>query len=369
MLRYTCSILSVVFLFGIISCDNESSPSADFDRGPMLENLGSKIILPAYDTLVRRSERLQTAVQLFNTTPDSEHLLTLRERWLETYVAYQHCAFFNFGPADEHLLNTSLNTFPTNKNKVNDNIESGSYNLQLVSNNDAKGLSALDFLLFGLASTDEELLIRYTSDPQANARKQYLIDVVNDLLEKTMLVFEAWSPSGGDYLSTFISRTGNDVGSSTGMLLNAAIQFLERDLRDAKIGIPLGVRSLNVPIPNNCEALHAEQSILLAEESAKALQNLYWGKSQTDGLGFDDYLAAINAKYNGGLLNDAIQSQLQLTVSKVSAIPEPYAETVSNNPGVATEAYQELQKLTILLKTDMTSALGILITYQDNDGD
>ena len=32
-------------------------------------------------------------------------------------------------------------------------------------------------------------------------------------------------------------------------------------------------------------------------------------------------------------------------------------------------AYNEIQKLVILLKTDMASALSILITYTDADGD
>ena len=34
-----------------------------------------------------------------------------------------------------------------------------------------------------------------------------------------------------------------------------------------------------------------------------------------------------------------------------------------------TQTYQELQQLVPYMKVDMTSALGVLITYQDNDGD
>ena len=33
------------------------------------------------------------------------------------------------------------------------------------------------------------------------------------------------------------------------------------------------------------------------------------------------------------------------------------------------EAYAELQALVVLWKVDMMSSLGLLITYQDNDGD
>lgn len=365
----TRSFAVFFILAGFGSCDKESTPSANFDRGPLLENLGNNLIIPAYDTLLKRSDRLLTAIEQFNASPDNEGLNEVRTKWLSAYVAFQHCAFYNFGPADEFLLNTAVNTFPTSKTKINTHISSGTYDLSIVSNNDAKGFPALDYLLFGLGPDDDSHLAFYTSDEDAAARKQYLYDVAEDITLKAQDVFERWSSSGGNYLGTFTSRTGTDVGSSTGMLLNAAIQYLERDLRDNKIGIPLGIRSLNVPIPANCEALHAQQSILLATESVKALQNLYLGKGKTDGVGFDDYLTAINARYNGGLLNEAILQQLGLTVSKVAAIPEPYAETVVNNPAPASAAYQELQKLVILFKTDMTSSLGILITYQDNDGD
>jgi len=39
------------------------------------------------------------------------------------------------------------------------------------------------------------------------------------------------------------------------------------------------------------------------------------------------------------------------------------------NPSVVDAAYVELQKQVVLFKTDMPSSLGVLITYQDNDGD
>src|SRR5690606_8624971 len=203
----------------------------------------------------------------------------------------------------------------------------------------------------------------------AENRKQYVLDLVNDIAERAADVYQAWSPSGDNYLATFVSATGNDVGSSLGMLVNAMVQYYEADVRDDKIGIPLGIRSLNVPIPNNCEALYAQKSIELATESGTALQHIYLGKNDTDGIGLDDNLSAINARYNGSSLDEIIQIQLGLAIANVSTIPEPYSETVVDNQTPATLAYQELQKLVVLLKADMTSSLGILITYQDNDGD
>ena len=40
-----------------------------------------------------------------------------------------------------------------------------------------------------------------------------------------------------------------------------------------------------------------------------------------------------------------------------------------NNKTALSVTYAELQRLVPYIKVDMTSALGVLITYQDNDGD
>jgi len=351
------------------SCDKESSNSPGFDRGPLLENLGVNIIVPAYDSLARRAARLEEAAIEFTETRNEQTLGKLRDAWLSAYVAFQHCGYFNFGPADNLIFNASVNTYPISRIKIDDNISSGSYDLNAISSNSAKGFAALDYLLYGENPDAENVVELFDSDDEASARRQYLLDVVEDLRARCDAVYERWSPAGDNYLGTFVSLTGNDVGSATGMLLNGAIQYCESDVRDGKIGIPLGVRSLNVPIPANCEALYAQQSILLAVESIKGLQNLYLGKGKTDGVGFDDYLTALNARHNGDALASVIASQIDLALTKIAAIPEPYSETVEQNPDPAMAAYQELQKLVVLLKADMMSALGILITYQDNDGD
>jgi hypothetical protein len=45
------------------------------------------------------------------------------------------------------------------------------------------------------------------------------------------------------------------------------------------------------------------------------------------------------------------------------------ANAVVNNSSPVNTAYLKIVQALVLLKTDMPSALGILITYQDNDGD
>ena len=360
--------IGILFLFTLASCDKESNPTVNYDRRPLLENFADNLIVPGYENLLTETELLKTAIENFNTTSNQENLASLRAQWLKAYRTYQRIGFFNFGPAEEVFLNVSLNSFPTSKLKIENNITSGGYDLSSVTNPDAKGFPALDYLLFGIGS-DEETLAFYTSDGNAANRKTYLSAIATDMVTRVSAVKMAWDASGSNYRETFLSRTGNDASSSLKFLVEGIVQYLERDVRDLKVGIPLGIRSLNVPIPNNAEALYAQESVALAAESVAALQNIYHGKSTADGEGFDDYLTALNARYNGASLNDAIKDQLALTLQKVSEMPEPFSEAVENNQAPIAAAYQELQKLTLLMKNDLPSAIGVTITYQDNDGD
>jgi hypothetical protein len=48
---------------------------------------------------------------------------------------------------------------------------------------------------------------------------------------------------------------------------------------------------------------------------------------------------------------------------------DPLASFVVDQQQASLDVYAELQALVVLWKVDMMSSLGVLITYQDNDGD
>ncbi|MDN5205338.1 imelysin family protein [Fulvivirgaceae bacterium BMA10] len=365
----TCSVIGCLTL--ISSCGEDDNPGGDnqFSRDDMLKNLGNNLIIPSYESLLASLQQLQTSIQAFNANPTTGTLSTSRDDFQDAYLKWQRSSFYEFGRAENVLLRASMNSFPTNTITINSNISSGNYNLDAVANINAAGLPAIDYLLNGLADNDQDLLAFYTSDSNAANRKTYLEDLAETMISKVSDVLDNWKASGGNYIQTFINANGTDIGSSLGILVNTITLHYEKFTRDNKIGIPLGVRSLGIPVPANVEARYSEQSIALATENLKAIRDFYLGKGAEDGLGIYDNLKALDAKNGDALLADVISDQLDLVISKVSDIPEPYAETVENNPDPANAAYQELQKLVILFKTDMSSALGVLITYQDNDGD
>ena len=362
-------LISTIF---VTSCgdDETGGDTSGFDRKGMLTDLSDNIIIPSYDSLHKKVQLMNNDLSAFVASPDLANLASARASFEGAYHAWQRISYLEIGPAFNVLLRSSVNSFPADKNSIEVNITNENYDLTALSSQDEKGFPAIGYLLYGIGSTDTEIIEKYTTDANAANRLTYLEKVYTEIGIKISEVTAAWKTDGENYRQTFIDQDGTDIGSSIGLLINEVTRYIEADVRDEKIGIPLGKRSQGIPIPAEVEAGYSELSISLATENLKALHQFYLGKgSNGDQVSFYDYLIALNAKYNGEVLADVIAGQFEKSIAAVSAIPEPYGSTVVNNPAAAEQAYTELQKLTILFKVDMSSALGVLITYQDNDGD
>jgi len=66
--------------------------------------------------------------------------------------------------------------------------------------------------------------------------------------------------------------------------------FNYENLKNARVGIPLGKKSLGVLYPNKVEAIYNAQSITMAIEQLKANENLNLGKDEkgNEGMRLDD---------------------------------------------------------------------------------
>ena len=84
---------------------------------------------------------------------------------------------------------------------------------------------------------------------------------------------------------------------------------------------------------------------------------------------FDDYMNFVNAEYNSESLSNVINNKFNEISNGLNSLNDPLSNEVTINKTGVQEVYQELQQLVPFIKVDMTSALGVLITYQDNDGD
>ncbi len=367
--------LGLVVMLATACGDDDGNPSVNdnFDQKGFLTHLGGTIIVPAYVDLAEKTVALHAAIEAFAALPTTVALSEARAALLQARLAFQYCTPYQFGPAETLGLASNLNVFPVDYGKVERNVETQSYNLQALSNNNAKGFPALEYLLYGSNTSDVDIIAGFQLN---TARQQYLLDVSSLIKTTAEGVAEMWSADGGNYVGEFTSdgALGADAGSSLGKLVNALNLSFERNTRDAKIGIPAGIRSLGIIIPEATEAYYAGYSVQLAVANIEGFEMLFLGKTKAgvDGPGLDDYLDARKAKVttgNGQSLTEAIKSQFDTVFGGLEQLEDPLAGQIETNNEPVQQVFAQMQQLAVLLKTDMASALGVVISYQDNDGD
>ncbi len=332
--------------------------SGAFDRSVMLKNYADDIILPAYKQFQLSNENLISAFELFKNESTASNFNEVQLAFEETYLVWQDASAFEFYKADEIQLRSNINTFPSDTAKIEDNIQQFGTDLTSPTNLDAKGLPALDYLLYNnlayenLTGIDVGLIFNY-------------VDLILDDMSQNMsLVIADWETRS----STFGDNIDNSADSPISLLVNQLNLDFEL-FKNARIGIPLGKRTANIQRPDQVEAKYSMQSIKLAVEHVKAIKNIFNGVGGNEAQGLDDYLNFLDAKYDNGLLSDAINNQFDVIIDDLSALNDPLSERVYDSVDALNQIYNNIQKQVVLLKTDMPSNLGVLITYQDNDGD
>lgn len=365
-------ILILACLF-IAACSTEDSGSGEeggdindnFDRGAMLANWADNIILPSYENFNGDTQKLEELAVSFTENPGNTGLTALRGQFKVAYQNFQTVSMFDIGKAEELNYRSFLNTYPLNAADVESKITAGSYDLNLPSSYDEQGFPALDYLLFGLGSTREEVLEKYTTDENAENYKAYLLDVVKRINALTAEVTASWQ---GDFRDTFVENTSSSSNGSVDRMTNKYVMYFEKFLRSGKIGFPSGAIT-GTPSPINVEAYYTEdfskQLYLQAVASSiDFFTGKHFGKAES-GKSYQAYLEALDR----GDLADDIFSQFNTIQNRSGELDQSLRNQVETNNTLMLEVHDELQEQVVLLKLDMLQALSISVDYVDSDGD
>lgn len=363
------SVLITIFsvFLVIIACDKgeeSDDKTSSFDRTALLQHFAVNIIKPNFAALKTKTDALDQGIQKFANDSSEPNLLAAQSAWEEAYTIWQHCNAFNFGPAEFPVfgtLNENIGIFPVNTSKIEDNITNNNLSFDNFFR-DTRGFLALDYLLFDLES-NTNVLLKYNST--ATTRKQYLRNVSADIKKKVDDVNTGWAT----YTNTFVTNNGTDAGSSTSYLYNEFIKSFET-IKNFKVNLPAGKRvGQTKSEPEKVEAYYSGKSVKFLKEHLKAIDNIWTGKAMNgaDGIGFEEYLADSTG---GKELIASTKAQLAIVNTAVNALPnERLSTTIKTNITVVETLGNELQKQTRFYKSDMSSLLGIAITFSSGDGD
>ncbi|MUH36692.1 peptidase M75 [Zobellia amurskyensis] len=379
-MRRFFTIVATAVMIWACSSDGGNDPTDDvvvdptpdpvsFERGPMLMNWADNIIIPSYEAFSSEMTGLQSAFDSFKSDASEANLVAFRASWLSAYKMWQRVSMFEIGPAETLGLRLNVNIYPAGSDKIDGFITSGSYDLALASNRDAKGFPALDYLINGLGDRDEDILAKFNGTEKENLIA-YTGDVIADMVSLSTNVLAEWN-SG--YRATFVANNGASSTASVDRFINDYVFYYEKFLRAGKMGIPVGAFSENV-LPQNVEAYYkADVSNELFLEGIEAVQDFFngvhYGKN-TSGESLASYLDALNTVKDGDDLKKLINDQFDLAKTKVAAL-EPFRNEIEDNvpPTNMLLAYDEVQRIVPLLKVDMVSAMSVSIDFVDADGD
>ena len=345
--------------------DEEVTPEDTFDRSSMLTHWADNIIIPAYEDYANTLTAMQGANTSFANNPSVQTLNELRSSWLEAYHAWQWVSMFEIGKAEEIGLRNFTNIFPADITMIESHIETGNYNLQLPSNFDTQGFPALDYVLFGIAETDEEIITRLT-DGKTDVFVNDLISRLNELTQEVLLDWKS------GYRENFISNSGSSGTASVDKTVNDFIFHYEKFFRAGKVGIPAGVFSGNT----NSLSVEAPYSSVYSKslffEAFTAIQHFFLGKNKTgdlDGESLYEYIKSSSQQFSTEDISENILDQWMVAENTANELNESFKDQVEQDNIKMLETYDELQRVVAMLKVDMLQSLSIQVDFIDADGD
>ncbi len=345
-----------------------ATPTAvPFDRNEMINNITYQVILPSHAALESAAEKLVDAAQAFVTTPNADNLNTLQAAWLEVNLAHMATTPFDFGPIYETRLHNRIDSRPSDTEFIDETLVGEVViDTQFVSSSGSNkiGLAAMEYLIFDAENGDEAVLAAFSTGEDAENRRAYVLALAENIYETTVDLKNIWDADSSNYAQWFAESSG-EMQSSMNMLVNQMLADLEY-LINLRVGFPLGKLSADIARPEGVEAPYSQMSLPRIIATVEILHTIYSGG---EGSGLDDYLDFLEATYEEQPLSQVIHTQFETTLAALNAIEEPLETAVVNNPEQVNAAYDELRKLLVLLKVDMVNHLGIIITFNDNDGD
>ena len=250
------------------------------DYSAEITAIANNVIIKTYKELNEKSAVLETAVNNF-TIGDSDKLEAIKTAWKEARIPWESSEGFLFGPADTEGIDPVIDSWPVNVTDINAILNSGKpITSTVLATNDgsARGFHTIEYFIWGVngdkAATD--LTVRDV---------EYLKAVTSDFKSKTQQLYDAWIPSGDNYVDNFIN-----AGKSGKVYTSHVVALTE--FIDGIIGIAdeVGTGKIEDPLngknggakPEGEESRFSHNSKVDFANNIRSIQNIYLGDYGTD---------------------------------------------------------------------------------------
>ncbi len=322
-----------------------------FNRKAMLQGIVDEIILPNHALFVARSAELETAVRALHADPTDANLANAQAAWKTTVDAWSGVQLFDMGQINRDFMHPAIDRIPPNIDGIEQSINDGqSLSMERVNSfgSNKKGLPTLEYLLFLPDLTDQR-------------RLEYTLATAEVLAQNAADLETAWRDYADDFVSAELDN--QNTNSSISMLVNEIVRRLEI-IMGLGLGQPLGLN-----IQTDGEA-HPETlfSPYAGYTEERLLHQLISVQTVLDG-GIDDYLDYLNlTPVEEQPLSERLDNAIAEAIVLTGQLDDLERRVVEDRES-AEAAYAAIREVAILTRVDLTSQLGVLLTFSDADGD
>jgi len=393
--RWAAALLGALLL----SCVDGGTNPDNFDRKPLLANLGEHVILPTYRAFTQRAEALEAAttslVAAVGTPDEAARRQTARGAWRDAMGVWQEAELMQVGPAGTagsmtggESLRDNLYSWPTvNTCRVDQELVARSYEnpgffgTALVN---VYGLAAIEYLLFVDApenSCPPQVTINTNGSWNAlgtaevtRRRAAYARAASAYLATRARELTDRWEPGKGNFLAQ-LSTAGQsgsvyETARQAGDELFAAMFYLDLKTKDEKLAVPSGLdpACATQTCPAALEsrfARHSKENVLA---NLRAFRKLLVGNApgEADRPGFDDWLVFRGSPQ----VAEQLVANTDAAIQKLQAIPGTLEESLAADPAQVRDAHAAIKAITDILKTQFASVLNLRVPGEgaaDND--
>lgn len=350
-------LLPLLTLFG---CNNNDNIATDANPNEILKNITENIVLSNTQSFQEEAAALEECIMVFAETTSEINLKKSQEQWKKTASAYAKIYAFNIGRPKELFMHQLL----FNWNAFGIAIENTIKDDQIINpdklSTKAKGLTGIEYLLFpNRKTTNQSLLQDFLDTPK---RISYLNIIAKELNTQAKRLLDIWNIPPENYASQFINNNQTGLKSSNNMLFNGILNVIE-SVKKAKLGKPAGLEGSSNTDQELLQAFRSGFSLEIIKSNIKSLESIF---NPATGLGINSQLNTITGSET---LSLKINQEFNAVFESIDAISLPLYLAIDQQKPQVKKLYEDITQLTITLSTDASSALSIIVTPTDNDGD
>lgn len=353
-----------------------------------LTSFNADLVTPTYAAMRSATIELKAAADAWATAPtDGAAKDAARAAWQAAMDVWQRAEVLQIGPASvgrpgSERIRDEIYSWPQeNPCRIDQELAQGGFA--------ADGFAAAHFVYsYGLDALEYVLhappgnACPAAAPPNSNGawealgadgvegrRAEYAAIVAGQLVLDVARLSDAWAPFGADLARAGDGSTHYDSRLAAYNDIFVALFYLDLVAKDAKIGDVAGITAGCAAeiCPENAESPWAGREGANLAQNLLAAEGILFGAPGVDGAtGFSQLLEARGAT---ALVTD-LRAALDDAKAAVAALDAPFRQLVIDHPGDLQAAYDAIQRLIDLLRTQFATTLNLNVPAEgpsDND--